>query len=343
MSALSHGLARGKRLVRGLVRRVGHDRVRVLPPPPPPPGPRADDSRPLPPGAADELRADHPRLLALRERYARVDGPLARHTTWDDDYLRRELDLTRFRGDNAYVWQFRNVGDDARLKYYFFLRDLATRDTRGLLGKLTEDGLFGCWTFEYPGWPLVSRDLLDSVNELVFLDRHLQILERPGLTVLDIGAGYGRLAHRTLEAAPKLGRYLCADAIPASTFLCQYYLRFRGCAERAEVVPLDRLDEALAARPIDLAVNVHSFSEMGIEAVEGWVSRLARRNVPWLFIVPNHADRLLTTEKDGTHLEFDSVLAEHRYELAVDEPVFPDPTLREFMGITDYFLLFRRL
>ncbi|MFP5306035.1 MAG: hypothetical protein ACLGI7_09460, partial [Gammaproteobacteria bacterium] len=216
-------LKRFKASVRRLIRTSGYDVVRVPPRDPRYGGASYDASQPLPPGAAEALRPDHPRLLALREAYARVELPMARPTMWGSDYLQQELELTHFRGDNPYVWQFRNVGASAQYKYYFFLRDIAQRDTHGLLQRLTEDGTFGCWTFDYPGWPRVSRDLLDSINELYFFDRHTGLLQRPGFTVLDVGAGYGRLAHRALAAAPLLGGYLCADAIPESTFLCEYY------------------------------------------------------------------------------------------------------------------------
>jgi hypothetical protein len=331
---------RGKHLADRIARRAGYELVRAAPPAPSP-GPSADESRPLPPGAEEELRADHPRLRELRARYARVGAPLAQHTQWADE-VREEHDLIRFRGDNVYVWQLRHVGEDARLKYHLLLRDVASRDRHELLGRLKEDGLFGCWTFEYPGWPVVSRDLLDSVNELNFLDRHLQLLERPGLTVLDIGAGYGRLAHRALEAAPSLARYLCVDAIPESTFLCDYYLRFRGRADRAEVIPLDRVDDELDGRSIDLAVNVHSFSEMALETVDAWISRVATLEVPWLFVVPNDADQLLTSECDRTKREFGPVLDAHGYEPVVVEPIVADPAFRELIGITDHFFLFRK-
>jgi hypothetical protein len=336
------GLGKLKVVVRALLHRVGYDVMRR------PPVDRRygtsshNDTDSLPAGTAEELRTDHPRLLALRSRYAALAVPMARRTMWDADYLAKELDLSHFRGDNAYVWQFRNVGASARQKYYFYMRDLAARDQYGLLGKLTEDGLFGCWTFEYPGWPMVSRDLLDSINELYFLDRHVQILQKPGFTVLDIGAGYGRLAHRALMAAPELGPYLCADAVPESTFLCEFYLRYRGCLTRAEVLPLDELDSRLAGRRIDLAVNIHSFSEMNTPAIDGWVSRVARLEIPWLFVVPNDADQFLTMEEDRSRREFSSLLASHGYELAIKEPVFPDPTMQEFMGVRDHFFLFRR-
>ena len=56
----------------------------------------------------------------------------------------------------------------------------------------------------------------------------------------------------------------CVDAVAISTFICEYYLGFRGADDRASVVPLDELDSLLALQPIDLAVNIHSFSECPI-------------------------------------------------------------------------------
>ncbi len=329
--------------VRGVLRRIGHRLAGALPQDPRYRHTSFDIRRGLPAGAEIELRADHPRLLELRERYARATVPMAARTFWEPGYLERELDLRAFRGDNAYVWQFRKVGSDANLRYYRYLRDVAARDTQGLLGRLGEDGLFGCWTFEYPGWPPVSRDLLDSINELYFLDRQLGLLQRRDepRTVLDIGAGYGRLAHRAIAAAPSL-RYLCTDAVPESTFLCEYYLRFRGCLDRAEVIPLDEIDGRLPGRRIDLAVNVHSFSEMSARAIDGWLALLERLQVPRLFVVPNDAGRLLSTEEHGERRPFDALFAAHGYELDVREPVIADPTSRELVNVHDYFFLYRR-
>src|SRR3546814_16107320 len=75
----------------------------------------------------------------------------------------------------------------------------------------SEDGLFGCWTQRFPGHPRCSRDLLDSVNELSFLDRHLSIRGRDGLRILDLGAGYGRLAHRAPAAFPGIADNCCVE------------------------------------------------------------------------------------------------------------------------------------
>ncbi|HUP91358.1 MAG TPA: putative sugar O-methyltransferase [Solimonas sp.] len=335
-------LARLKSTVRALIRRTGYELVRSERPDPRYGRASHDATRAQPAGAAETLRADNPRLAQLRQAYAGLELPMARPSMWGGDYLQRELDLLHFRGDNPYVWQFRNVGAAAQIKYYFYMRELAARDRHGLLNRLHEDGAFGCWTFEYPGWPQVSRDLLDSINELYFLDRHTGILERRGMRVLDIGAGYGRLAHRALAAAPGLERWLCVDAVPESTFLCEYYLGLRGCLDRAQVVPLHELDAGLRGQRVDLALNIHSFSEMPRRAIDGWLARAVQLGAQWLLIVPNDADKLLSMEDEGVRRPFDDLPGAHGFELAVKEPTFPDPTLRAFMGVTDHFFLYRR-
>jgi hypothetical protein len=46
-----------------------------------------------------------------------------------------------------------------------------------------------------------------------------------------------RLAYRMSEALPNLAGYDCIDAVPVSTFLCEYYLGFRGVPDTVRVVP----------------------------------------------------------------------------------------------------------
>ena len=45
-----------------------------------------------------------------------------------------------------------------------------------------------------------------------------------------------------LAGLPNIAEYLCTDAVPVSTFLSEYYLRFRGLQDRATVVPLDEIE-----------------------------------------------------------------------------------------------------
>lgn len=302
-----------------------------------------NDAVPLPPGAEEELRSDHPRLVDLRKRYACLDLPALDASRWNDHAVQGFLDLRWFRGETLITWHYRELPRISALKYFVYARYVAERDSRGVLGALAEDGAFGCWTYDYPDHPTYSRDLLDSVNELSFLERQLDVLRRPGLRVLDIGAGYGRLAHRMTSALPQLADYCCVDAVPESTFLSEYYLRYRGSTPPARVVPLDEVEADLGAgQRFDLAVNVHSWSECTEAAVRWWIGLVAQLEVPWLFIVPNEPDRLLTLEADGSRRDFAPLLEKAGYRLAACEHVIDDPAVRELLRLEDRFHLYTR-
>jgi putative sugar O-methyltransferase len=296
-----------------------------------------DDSVPLPAGAEERLRPDHPRLVELRAAYDAVDLPVRVPSRWSAERVEGFLDLRWFRGETLITWHYRELPRISRLKYYVMLRYVAERDQTGLLGRLSEDGAFGCWTFEYPGQARVSRDLLESVNELEFLERELGLAARESFSVLDIGAGYGRLAHRMATAYPKLRDYCCVDAIAESTFLSEYYLEFRGVAPPARVVPLHEVEASLQPGSFDLAVNIHSFSECTLQAIEWWVELLARLRVPELVIVPNEPTELLSFEPDGSRQDFAPALAAAGYELTTREPVYADPAVSDLVALGDHF------
>jgi hypothetical protein len=207
-------------------------------------------------------------------------------------------------------------------------------DTLGLMQTLEEDNSFGVHSFTI-GNKLVSRDLLDSISEIYFLEKHLNISTRPDVSVLDIGAGYGRLAHRMTTALPNV-RYFCTDAYATSTFLSEYYLRHRGITDRATVLPLDEVEQALDHQPIDIAVNIHSFSECKPSAIDWWVSRIAQRRVKHLMIVPNTGDRLLTHEG----FDFSTILEKHGYRLKAKEPKYRDPVVQQYAINPSYYFLF---
>lgn len=301
-----------------------------------------DPTVPLPP-SAETLRGANPRLAELRRRYAALDLPPLTASRWRPDAVDAFLDHRYFRGDSLITWHYRELPRATRLKYFIYAEYVRGRDDLGLLDRLTEDGAFGCWTFDYPGHPRYSRDLIESVNELLFLERELHISQRPRFSVLDIGAGYGRLAHRMTTAFANVDDYCCVDAVPESTFLCEYYLRHRGCMSPARVLALDELSGALAPGAFDLAVNIHSFPECTAEAVGWWLALIARLRIPHLLIVPNEPGALLTLEADGRRLDFAGAIREAGYEPARVEPVIADPAVADLVRVSDEFHLFRRI
>jgi hypothetical protein len=249
----------------------------------------------LPSGALEYLRPENVRLKDLKNRYRQYTPEVLRCSRWNQEHV-DSIELPWFRGDNPYVWQFRDKNTEG--KHMATALYLKTIDRHGWLQTLKEDGLFGSYVFEFDGG-YVSRDLLDSIAELYFLDDTLGISNWTDFNILDIGAGYGRLGYRTVNALPSLTRFYCVDAIAESTFLSEYYLRFRD-AERATVVPLDEIRQAMAAAPITVATNIHSFSECTEAAIEWWLDLLREYAVKYLMIVPdaysNGGHRFLTRE-----------------------------------------------
>lgn len=298
-----------------------------------------DQSVPAPPGAADELRPANPRLVALRRAYARLDLPVVESSRWSRDAVDAFLDLRFFRGETLITWHYRETPEVTERKYARLHDYVAAQDRLGLLERLGEDGAFGCWTYSFEG-RTVSRDLLESVNEINFLERSLRLSAREHLGVLDIGAGYGRLGHRMAAAIANLTDYCCVDAIPEATFVCEYYLGYRGVSPPARVVDLDRVRSELTPGSFDLAVNVHGFSEFTYAAIEWWLELLARLRVPNLLIVPNEPTELLSLERDGSRRDFAGLLEVSGYDLVACERVFDDQALRGLVGVDDHFHLY---
>lgn len=295
----------------------------------------------LPPAAEEYLSADNSRLLELRRSYAQLGWPVCEHSRWRDETVRGWLNLKYFRGDNIIIWHYREGPENNRLFYFTYLRYLLDQGARDLLERLGEDGAFGCWRYDFPGLPACSRDLLDSVNELLFLDKHLSVFSRPGLRILDIGAGYGRLAYRASQAIDDLADYCCVDAIAESTFLSEYYTGYRGITPPARVVPLPEVT-SLGEGDFDLAVNVHSFSECRLEAIEWWMGQVGRLQVPYLFVVPNEPDGFLTTEPDDSRRDYLAAIEAAGYRLVEETPVVGDAAVRDALGVHDRFCLFER-
>ena len=245
----------------------------------------------MPKDASLHLNLENPDLIDLKERYKNSEYPDSEEALWTEDRITSD-DLLYFRGHNAFLYQDGRFNRNiiGYLLSYYYIKAL---DNKELLKRLEEDDSFGAIVYSIDGYR-VTRDLLDSILEINFLEKHLQLSQKPDLNVLDVGAGYGRLAYRMTQALPNISNYLCADAIAVSSFIADYYLQYRGISDRARIVPLDTIRKELKEYSLNLAVNVHSFSECSLTAIDWWMALISENRIPFLFIVPNSKDDLLT-------------------------------------------------
>lgn len=213
---------------------------------------------------------------------------------WTDKHA-ATIDLENFRGHDQYLEQRPEYPYAAMCE---FIWERGWAPEMAAMGG--EDGAFGCVTADVSG-VTVSRDLIDSVMELSVLS---SVLRGPKPLVLDIGAGYGRFAHRFSRYAQAV---YCTDPIPVSRVVCAKYLAHRGLPPEWVIAP----EELHVLPPIDLAVNIHSWSECHLDEVCAWLDWLADHNVPRLFIVPHEPG--FHTWHGPSYLP---ELAKRRYELA---------------------------
>lgn len=259
---------------------------------------------------ATYLRRDNPRLIQLEAEYAALDLPFA-HTAWRTHQY-AGVDIANFRADGAYLGQD-TASEQAYLATYEYVRSI---DSEDWLDRLDEDGAFGVYVPPFIG-KRFSRDLLDSIMELYFVQRSIGLPPN----WMDIGAGYGRLAHRLLTVRPH-ARVIMLDAVPVSTFLCEFYADYRGFADKVHVGPLT---EVLSTdyRAVDIACNIHSWSECSANAINFWLDNLIQWQVPYLFVVP-HDERWVCVNEDGTIGNFKPLIEQHGFEEIYSRPKYPD-------------------
>lgn len=174
-------------------------------------------------------------------------------------------------------------------------------DAHGVLSRMEEPELGNPIRLRHEG-KLVSQDLATSSRELNAIVGAMAPgrVERP-LTVGEVGAGYGRLAHVFLEATPC--RYFIFD-IPPALHVSQWYLSrlmpskkifaFRHFDRWAEVEEeVANADIAfftanqIARFPdayFDLTLSVSSLHEMRFAQIDNYMEHLARLSREYLYI-----------------------------------------------------------
>lgn len=174
------------------------------------------------------------------------------------------------------------------------------RDSRGLLDRLEEPALGHPLVVRHRGRS-VSQDLCNSVLEATSILDALPGGAVGGNGVIELGAGYGRLAWVLLEAFPDL-RYFVVD-IPPALAVAQEYLtrsfpdrpafRFRRFANHAEVRA--EMEDArigfLTPNQLDLVpawgaglfVNVSSLHEMRPDQVRHYIGKVGEHCAGWFY------------------------------------------------------------
>ncbi|HDL01261.1 MAG TPA: putative sugar O-methyltransferase, partial [candidate division Zixibacteria bacterium] len=250
--------------------------------------------------------------------------------------------LPQFRSDNKYVYQTRdkNTPDSTVLTYKY----IKQKDTLGILNQDSENGGFGAEVVQIPIFGLVSRDLLDSANELNFLENIIGISKIENLTVFDIGSGYGRLAVHSIMNLNNIEKYVCLDAVPESLGICEFYLRYKQL--NSEKYHISFFPEDYSPPENSIAVAIHSFSEMPLESVLNWIKFLKEMETDWILVVPNRekhkGKKLLATEVDGSRPDYSRLLLEYSYEKYGIFPKYDDPDIQEFGISPTMYHLYKR-
>ena len=267
----------------------------------------------IPKDAKEYLYPANPKLIQLKKDYQKFLANNFKKGLWTENYL-GEKDLIYFRGDNPYVHQ-RRGNQQSNLAYiltYFWLKSKYSKD----LSSFNEEESFGVFKYIIDN-KVISRDLLDSFNEILFLKEHFFHNYDTNVNVLEIGAGYGRLAKWLTKNTNYIEHYYCIDAIPESTFISNYYLKHYNKIKEITVVPIHQRKNFLEKQNITLAVNIHSFSEMTIDFIKFWIEEVIRLRIPHLFIVPNAGHQYKGDLISFDNINFKTIIESNGYELVI--------------------------
>jgi hypothetical protein len=188
-------------------------------------------------------------------------------------------------------------------------RAVTALDARWDVSGMTRDVVHGARVFETSRGP-VTRQWVDGNVEIGFLFQALPYMAAHD--VLDIGAGYGRLA---VMLSPLVRSYTCVDPVSVSVDVCRDYT-----ARYAPSVRVLSVDEFLADLPTlrpTLAINIHSWNECDRAQITGWLDVLDVLAVPYLFTVTHDADPQVFTAWETDQPNF-RPLIEARYDVIAE-------------------------
>ena len=160
---------------------------------------------------------------------------------------------------------------------------------------------------------LISQDLANSALEAAAISRALG--GKAPETILEIGAGYGRLAFVLLSVFPG-ATYTIVDIEPALS-ISRWYLSTLFGAERLRFLSPDQAD-ALEPGSIDLGLAISSLHEMTPEQVAVYLALLDRVAAGGTVYLKQWEQ--WTNPADGVTMRFDNYPVPARWELRFREP-----------------------
>ena len=236
---------------------------------------------------------------------------------WADWQERVKAELPNFAKCPVYVEQ-NSVPEEKYEELALYVYNSSTFD----FDDRDRDAEFGARVVTTKRLGKVTRMWLESMVEIDFLRRHLPDLVY--YDVLDIGAGYGRLA---VPMAKRSKTVTCVDAVPISTQICRdYCARF---APSVKVLSLDEFEAAYQNLKFDLVCNVHSWNECKLSQIKEWLAVLAEMKVPYLFTVShgqmNHVPEPSYRAWGDDHPDYRPLL-EAQYDLIAEESLGLSPS-----------------
>ena len=288
-----------------------------------------------PKDAKEYLQHTNPKLIQLKKDYQKFLANNFKNGLWTENYL-ADKDLLYFRGDNPYVHQ-RRGNQQSKFAYiltYFWFKSKYSKE----LLSFNEEESFGVFRYIIDN-KIISRDLLDSFNEILFLKEHFFNNFDTNVNILEIGAGYGRLAKWLTKNTNYIEHYYCIDAIPESTFISNYYLKHYNQIKEITVIPIHQRNIMLENKNIRLAVNIHSFSEMAIDFIKFWIKEVTSLRIPYLFIVPNAGHKYSGELISFDNINFKKIIESNGYELVIKRDKYLEPNIQKYgLNPTMYYL-----
>ncbi len=224
-------------------------------------------------------------------------------TLWStrEDEIKRRID--QFAAHDLYIGQSNTREQYDRLAQY--VKSYCKFDERVLL----RDAEYGASVVTTNALGDITRSALDAAVECDFLRRHLPNYD---MRVLDVGAGYGRLATAIEAYIPSL-HVTCVDAVPLSTFLCEWYTK--KYAPKVKTIHVSDINSVKC----DLAINVHSWNECNCEQVQAWVDKLLELGTQYLFTVSNDSTWYTIVGRAGGRGPSFRPILERHFDIVAEE------------------------